>query len=32
MKRPGIKFNNTDAKRMKKAEMIEKLLRFDGKK
>jgi hypothetical protein len=31
-KRPGIKFNNTDAKRMKKAEMIEKLLRFDGKK
>ena len=30
-KRPGIKFNNTDAKRMKKADMIDKLLRFDGK-
>jgi hypothetical protein len=30
-KRPGIKFTNTDAKRMKKPDMIDKLLRFDGK-
>jgi type IV secretory pathway VirB10-like protein len=30
-KRPGIKFTNTDAKKMKKADMIEKLSRFDGK-
>ena len=30
-KRPGIKFSKTDAKRMGKKEMIEKLLREDGK-
>ena len=30
-KRPGIKFSNTDAKRMSKKDMIDKLLRFDGK-
>ena len=30
-KRPGIKFSKTDAKKMNKKEMIEKLLRFDNK-
>ena len=30
-KRPGIKFTKTDAKRMSKKEMIEKLLQFDSK-
>ena len=30
-KRPGIKFSKTDAKKLNKKEMIEKLLRFDGK-
>ena len=30
-KRPGIKFSKTDAKKLTKKEMIDKLLRFDGK-
>jgi hypothetical protein len=30
-KRPGIKFTKTNAKKMNKKEMIDKLLRFDGK-
>ena len=30
-KRPGIKFSKTDAKKMSKKDMIDKLLRFDGK-